>query len=196
MQELMPACLTSFRHLSGFVAVCDTGSVTRAAEQLRRAKSAVSRSIHEIEQALNVTLFERDAGRLQCNIFGRAIYTRTTRALDAFSLGWHGSAVAVGQYTHFPSGIFHEARLAVMITLADVQDVTVAAARLGITTAVVTRSVNFLERSLNQPLFVRTPDRMTPTDATLIFAAQAERTLRELRQLASDVAALQDRGDS
>lgn len=196
MQELMPACLTSFRHLSSFVAVCETGSVTRAAERLRRAKSAVSRSIHEMEQALNVKLFERDAGRLQCNVFGSAIHTRTTRALDAFSLGWHGGTMPVGQYMHVPSGIFHEARLAVMITLADVQNVPMAANRLAITPAVVTRSVNFLERSLNKTLFVRTPDRMTPTDTTLIFAAHAQRTLIELRQLSRDVVALQACGDS
>jgi DNA-binding transcriptional LysR family regulator len=48
--------LTSLRH---FVAVCETGSITRAAEQEHIVTSAISKRLAQLEETLGVTLFER-----------------------------------------------------------------------------------------------------------------------------------------
>ena len=49
------------RHLRAFIAVADAKSVRRAAQQLRVAQSALSRTIHDLERELGVTLFARTA---------------------------------------------------------------------------------------------------------------------------------------
>ena len=49
--------LVSLRHLRAFLAVADMGSVTKAADALYRAQSAVTRSVRQLETTLGVDLF-------------------------------------------------------------------------------------------------------------------------------------------
>jgi len=49
------------RHLRAFIAVADAHSVRRAAQHLRVAQSALSRTIQDLERELGVTLFARSA---------------------------------------------------------------------------------------------------------------------------------------
>ncbi|HEX9483710.1 MAG TPA: LysR family transcriptional regulator [Gemmatimonadaceae bacterium] len=48
------------RHLRYFATAADEGGVTRAAARLRMAQPALSRSIHDLEEAVGATLLERD----------------------------------------------------------------------------------------------------------------------------------------
>jgi DNA-binding transcriptional LysR family regulator len=47
------------RHLRAFIAVADAHSVRRAAQQLRVAQSALSRTIRDLERELGLALFAR-----------------------------------------------------------------------------------------------------------------------------------------
>jgi DNA-binding transcriptional LysR family regulator len=49
----------SFEQLKIFVAVCECGSFSAAARQLKRAQSGVSQSVSNLEIALNQQLFDR-----------------------------------------------------------------------------------------------------------------------------------------
>ena len=54
----------TLRHMRIFVAVCETGSVTAAAEKLYLSQPAVSLAIHELETHYGVRLFDRISRKL------------------------------------------------------------------------------------------------------------------------------------
>ncbi|MEU5883912.1 LysR substrate-binding domain-containing protein [Spirillospora sp. NPDC047279] len=60
------------RHLVLVVAVADEGSVLRAAEHLRLAQPAVTRSLREVEHVLGVELFTRGPRGMTPTLFGEA----------------------------------------------------------------------------------------------------------------------------
>src|SRR5580698_1567447 len=70
------------RHLVLVTAIADQGSVLRAAEQLRLAQPAVTRSLREVEQILGVELFERGPRGCTPSMFGVAFleHARTVLA--------------------------------------------------------------------------------------------------------------------
>jgi DNA-binding transcriptional LysR family regulator len=74
------------RNLEAFRIVCETGSVTRAAERLNLSQPAVSQLIARIERAFELTLFERGLGkRLKPTASARALYHAVCKTLDAMS---------------------------------------------------------------------------------------------------------------
>jgi LysR family transcriptional regulator, transcriptional activator of the cysJI operon len=54
----------TFRHFSIFVAVCETGSMTKAAERLSISQPSVSQAVKELEEGYATSLFERLGKRL------------------------------------------------------------------------------------------------------------------------------------
>lgn len=69
------------RQLEYVVAVARHGHVTRAAEELRVAQSALSRQIQQVERELGVALFERSRRRLALTAAGEAFVARAERLL-------------------------------------------------------------------------------------------------------------------
>ena len=65
----------TINQLRAFVAVCDQGSFSGAARQLKRAQSAISHAVAALEGALRVDLFERDARRAELSPAGRSLLT-------------------------------------------------------------------------------------------------------------------------
>lgn len=65
--------------------VVDTGSITRAAQRLGIAKSAVSRRIAELERRLGAQLVTRTTRRLTITETGQAFYERCRRVLSDLS---------------------------------------------------------------------------------------------------------------
>ncbi|MWA06570.1 LysR family transcriptional regulator [Actinomadura sp. LD22] len=80
------------RHLVLVVAIADQGSVLRAAEHLRLAQPAVTRSLREVEQILGVELFTRGPRGVTPTMFGdvfvehaRAVLAELRRAGERIS---------------------------------------------------------------------------------------------------------------
>jgi DNA-binding transcriptional LysR family regulator len=101
----------TINQLRAFVAVCDQGSFTGAARELRRAQSAISHAIKALESAFDVALFERDTRKATLTAAGRsllpdarAVISRTeemkTRALSIAEAGVPQVSIAVD--TYFP----------------------------------------------------------------------------------------------
>ena len=196
--DLKPAlsCLVNFRHLQALVAVADKCSVTKASEQLCRAQSAVTRSIHALEKALNVELFERKASGMLCNAFGSAVLYRARRALDEFEAGVSEISGKTRESSrisniHFPSSLFHQSRLEAFVKLAESGHMPTVAKELGVTQPAVSRALKDLERKLGLDLFARTSKGMLLTESGERLFLRVKRALLELRQVETDLAALQ-----
>jgi DNA-binding transcriptional LysR family regulator len=65
-----------FGDLQAFVAVCDTGSFRRAAEDLNVSQSALSRRIQKLEEAIGVRLIERTTRSLRLTLAARTFRDR------------------------------------------------------------------------------------------------------------------------
>lgn len=78
--------------LRSFVAVADTGSVTRAAQQVHRTQSAVSTHLQQLETSLGVRLAERSTRSLALTAEGERFLPHARRLLD-----WQADARAAVQ---------------------------------------------------------------------------------------------------
>ncbi|MFX4221568.1 MAG: LysR family transcriptional regulator [Thalassobaculum sp.] len=69
-------------HLKAFLAVAETGSVTRAAERLGLTQSGVSRKISGLEDEIGYRLFDRVRGRVALNRYGHAFAAHARNAVE------------------------------------------------------------------------------------------------------------------
>ncbi len=190
------SCLVNFRHLKALIAVAELCSVTKASEHLYKAQSAITRSIQALEDALQVALFERKASGMLCNAFGAALLYRARRALSEFEAGINdisGKTPASSQALnlHFPNSLFNETRLEAFVKLAETGHMPTVAKDLGVTQPAVSRAINDLERTLGMQLFTRTSKGMVLTEKGELLFFRVKRALLELRQVETDLAALQ-----
>ena len=70
------------RHLRYFVAVAESGTVSKAADKVRISQPALSRQIHDLESELGVALFERAGRRLHLTGAGEDLLAHGRRVLN------------------------------------------------------------------------------------------------------------------
>ncbi len=75
----------TLRHLNIFSAVCDYGTMTKAAEELHIAQPAVSATIAELEKYYGIQLFDRINQRLVITDAGKELLLKAKAVLSAFS---------------------------------------------------------------------------------------------------------------
>ena len=101
----------TIRHLRIFVAVCEEGSVTKAANKLYLAQPSVSLAISELEKFYGVKLFDRISRRLYLTDKGKQFLNYTKHIIDLFDelengmKNWGssgalriGSSITIGNY--------------------------------------------------------------------------------------------------
>lgn len=74
--------MNPIEHMQIFVRVVEAGSISKAAQQLDTAKSAISRKLSELEHRLNVTLLKRTTRRQSLTESGERYYQQCLRLLD------------------------------------------------------------------------------------------------------------------
>jgi DNA-binding transcriptional LysR family regulator len=74
------------RHLRAFAAVARSRSFTRAAEQLLITQPALTRTVQQLEAAVQVTLLDRTSRHVELTDAGREFYERTARLLADLDL--------------------------------------------------------------------------------------------------------------
>lgn len=74
----------TIRHLKVFIAVCENGGITRAAEALHVAQPSVSFTVSELEKYYNVTLFDRVGQRIIPTEEGRALLVKAKQVIADF----------------------------------------------------------------------------------------------------------------
>lgn len=187
----------NLRHLRAFIAVAEFNNITRAAETLYRAQSAVTRSIHELETSLGVDLFERRATGMLLTAYGQALLVRAKRAAEEFERA-RAEIHAKTRDEHAKpnlgapifSMLFNEYRLQTFVTLVQLRHMPTVANLLKISQPAVSASIRELEASLQISLFNRSPRGMLPTEAGEALAFRVKRALAELRHVDADIAAL------
>ncbi len=101
----------TIRHLRIFVAVCEEGSVTKAANKLYLAQPSVSLAISELEKFYGVKLFDRISRRLYLTDKGKQFLNYAKHIIDLFDelengmKNWGssgalriGSSITIGNY--------------------------------------------------------------------------------------------------
>ena len=75
----------TLRQLEVFVAIATHGQVTRAADAVAMTQSAASMALGELEQQLDITLFDRVGRQLLLNEAGRQLLPK---AIDVSKVVW------------------------------------------------------------------------------------------------------------
>lgn len=171
----------SLRHLRVFLAVVDTGSVTRAAELCHVSQPAVTQALSKIERTAGLSLFSRSPRGLFVNNAGKTLATRVKRAfsyLDAASAELSPRLKITAT----------AAQLQALIAVREAENFTLAARRLGLAQPTVHRAVSQLEQEAVRPLFERTSYGMVATRAAQALAQAARLAFAELAQADADLA--------
>ncbi len=84
-----------------FIAVCDYGGVTPAAEALFLTPQALSKSIHKLEKELDAPLFCRNKSGLALTPFGEKALAEIRRLVDEY----HTAALRLGQISAQEKGL-------------------------------------------------------------------------------------------
>ena len=182
------------RHLRAFLAVAEQGSANRAGLSLFRAQSAVSRSIHKLEQELGVRLFERRARGMLVTEYGRALLVRAQRVQAEMEHARSdlGSLVDRGKVRTAPifGMLTHERRIRAFVALTEQHHMPSVAESLGITQPAVSMAVRQMEDGIGTALFERSARGMIPTPAGAALALRLKRAQAEIRHAVADIAAL------
>jgi DNA-binding transcriptional LysR family regulator len=72
----------SFKQISAFLTVAETGSFTRAAERLDTAQPALSQLVRDLETTLGLRLFDRTTRRVELTEAGREFRVMTAKIVD------------------------------------------------------------------------------------------------------------------
>jgi DNA-binding transcriptional LysR family regulator len=110
----LPGSTVDLVHLRYAVAAADHGSFRRAAEALRLRQSTLSRAVRQLEERIELTVFERSSGGVRATPAGRD-FLRSVRSIleqiDALLAGAQSTGrgevgrLAIGFYTSLSAGI-------------------------------------------------------------------------------------------
>jgi DNA-binding transcriptional LysR family regulator len=173
----------SLRHLRAFLAVVDTGSVTRAAELCFVSQPAVTQALSKIEKTAGLPLFSRTPQRIFANGAGEILALRIKRAFGYLD-------PALSELSPRLRVTATTAQLKSLIAVRETENFTLAASRLGLSQPAVYRAVSQLEEEAARPLFERTSYGIVATRAAHALAQAARLAFVELEQADADLAEL------
>lgn len=176
----------NLRHLRVFLAVAETGSVTRAAGVCGVSQPAVTQAIARLERLAGSALFTRAPQGLFPTPAGAVLLRRAARALAGLDAAMGDLAARLVLTATRP-------QLAALIATAEGQNFTLAARRLGLAQPTVHRAVTQLEREVGRALFQRSPYGVVPTRACAALARAAQIAFAELDQAEAELGDLTGR---
>jgi DNA-binding transcriptional LysR family regulator len=80
-------CRTGSGVVSRFLAVVETGSMAKAADELAISRPVVSRTISDLEHTLGVRLVDRTPKGVEPTLYGRALLKRSRAVFDELRQG-------------------------------------------------------------------------------------------------------------
>ena len=185
----------SLRYLKAAKYAAELRSVTRAAEQLNRSQTAISKAIIELEKHFDVALFDRTTSGVSPTVFGETLSHRVNMAMAEFATAgsiydqFKKSRRDFRSNPLFSMEISYK-RLAALIALYETCDYTSAAHMLSITSAAVYNSIRGLENLLELPLFGKDPSSVHPTPYCKILVSHTKLAFSQIRHITDDIASL------
>lgn len=183
------------RHLRAFLTVTETGSVIRSSQILRRAQSAITRSVKELEREVGAHLFERHPHGMMLTDAGRTLLTRCERAFAELRAANAAFAAHLADKDWlrgapiFTLSISRQ-RLLAFVELAEQHSMPAVAETLGVSQPAVSQSLREIERGVGIALFKRTARGMLPTPLGAVLALHIKRALAELRLAEEEISFL------
>ena len=170
----------NLRHLRVFLAVAETGSVTRAADRCFVSQPAVTQAIAKLEAIAGAPLFNRTPQGFFPTGAGKVLERRAGRAIAILD-------AALGEIA--PRLILTATRpqLATLIAASETQNFSLAARRLGIAQPTAHRAVTQLEREAGKVLFQRSAYGVIPTRNCATLAREARLAFVELDQAEAEL---------
>ncbi len=185
------------KHLRVFYTVAQQASMSKAAEELRRAPSAVANSIHQLEASLQVTLFERTTRGVILTEAGKILARRVEYAFEEMQ-----TVRAKLDEVHARNGTtplrnppiyslaVNERRLAVWIAFAERKHMGEVAKQMQISQPAVSMALRDLEDSTGLTLFDRSTSVVRLTSVGELLLMHVKRALAQLGLALSEIAAL------
>lgn len=171
----------NLRHLRVFLAVVETGSVTRAAEICCVSQPAVTQAISKIEKTLGYRVFTRSTNGLFVTNEGNLLSIRARRAFAYLD-------PALTELAARLKVTATSAQLEALVAVRELENFTLAARRLGVAQPTVHRAVSQLEKEAARPLFERTSYGMVATRLAQNLAQATRLAFAELQQAQADLA--------
>lgn len=179
------------RQLRALVSVAQGGSVHKAASLMHVTQPAVTRAIHELEQALGLELFARTPKGMVPTTVGAILVERTQRAFAQLANA-EQELVDLGVSRRSTASIGAKVTNRHLRTLVAIDrhgTETAAAQELDISQPAVTQTLRQLERIVETNLFIRTARGMLVTRAGEIMLRRTKLMFHELQQARDDIAA-------
>ncbi len=185
----------NFRQLRAIAKVSELGRVSSAARELNVSQPSITRMIKSLEKDLDVSLFERSSDGMIPTECGTVLAVRVERAMSQLRLAEHELAVANGNlarslYSRRISQFANYQELNAVIEVGKFQNVTAAAAKLGISQPAVNRSLRNLEKRLELNLFDRRVHGMILNQSGQIVIKRIKIAYSEIRHALEEIANL------
>ena len=149
----------SVRQARTFLAVARSGSVTHAASELNKSQTSVTKTVREIEHALELELFQRSTRGVALTAFGKALLPLAEAAEQEFQEAQSVVPPVVlsrsAAASHFFRMDVSEKWLDAFVATSETRNITAAAQHLDVTSAAVSANLRKLEDILATTLFER-----------------------------------------
>ncbi len=186
LRRLLAAPSITLKNLRCVMKVAELGGVSRAAQEIARSQTAVTKAIHKVENSIGVSLFDRSNTGMWPTAEGELLASRISNA----HLELRRSARFYRQHVGFPVDVatlplfnlgVRKQTLASFICVFNHRDIKKAAEVLELSPATVQRATRELETQLKTPLFERAATgRLMPTLVAVEIARAAKLAFAEI----------------
>jgi len=150
----------SLKSLKVALVVSETNNVSKAANQLNRSQSAISKAIQGLEQKLEVTLFDRSPIGMTLTSKGFVLIAGIEEAVQQFQYAAKAyakitnQACPIGKNPIFDLNISYS-RLQALLLVQEASGVKEAAQQMQVSRTSLYDAIHFIEQLLDIPLFER-----------------------------------------
>lgn len=199
IRNLLASPDITFQSLRCIMKVAELGSVSRAAEEIARSQTAVTKAIHKVEKSIGISLFDRSNTGMWPTAEGELLASRISNAQlelmrsARFYQNHVGFPVDVNTLPVFNMGI-RKRSLASFVCVFNYRDMNRAAEALDLSLTTIQRTVRDLEAQLKTPLFERAAaGRLMPTLVAAEVARGAKLAFAEIGSGFDEVRSLGDK---
>nr|BAD08207.1 putative LysR -type regulator [Bordetella sp. 10d] len=166
----------------------------KAADALHRSHSVVSRAVDELEKALAVPLFERQARGARLTVYGDILRRRVEQAFAEMQAVrtalWQLAPASGVHYANAPIYTLSiaESRLNLFLLFAQYRHMSAVARHAGVSQPAVSMALRDLDLTIGQALFEPVSDGFRLTPAGEILIRHVKRALVQLRLAGAEIA--------